>query len=202
MSRSRTPATTAIKVLAISGSLRTASYNGALVAAAKELAPDVTDNEINVEIYDGVGSLPHFSEDLEGDNTPAQVIDLRRRLAEADAVLISTPEYNGSIPGALKNLVDWASRPYGQSSFAGKPVVVTGTSVSPYGAQYAQEALLPVLRAVGAVTVGDAHPVGSAAEVFATDGSISDTGVADQVKGLLDDLAHAAATGDVQVGAA
>ena len=88
MSSSKTPG---IKILAISGSLRAASYNGALVAAAKELAPD----GIEVEIYSGVGALPHFSEDLEGGNTPAEVIELRRRLHDADAVLISTPEYNG-----------------------------------------------------------------------------------------------------------
>ena len=188
MSDSKTPS---IKVLAISGSLRAASYNGALVAGLKELAPE----EVDVEIYGDVGSLPHFSEDLEGDNTPAEVIELRRRLGKADAVLISTPEYNGGMPGALKNLIDWASRPYGQSSFAGKPVAVTGTSVSPYGAQRAQEQLLSVLSAVGAVTVGEAHPVGSAPEVFAGDGSITDTGVVDLVKQLLSDLADAVAVG-------
>ena len=124
MSETKTPL---IKILAISGSLRAASYNGALVAGVKELAP----GEIDVAIYSDVGSLPHFSEDLEGVNTPAEVIELRRRLGEADAVLISTPEYNGGMPGALKNLIDWASRPYGQSSLAGVPVAITGTSVSP-----------------------------------------------------------------------
>ena len=190
MSNSKMPG---IKILAISGSLRAASYNGALVAAAKELAPD----GIEVEIYSDVGSLPHFSEDLEGDNTPVEVIELRRRLGEADAVFISTPEYNGGTSGALKNLIDWASRPYGQSSFAGKPVAVTGTSVSPYGAQRAQEQLLPVLRAVGAVTVGEAHPVGPAPEVFAGDGTITDTGVVDLVKGLLSDLSDSVAVGAV-----
>ena len=198
MSETKTPS---IKVLAISGSLRAASYNGALVAGVKELAPD----EIDVAIYSDVGSLPHFSEDLEGVNTPAEVIELRRRLGEADAVLISTPEYNGGMPGALKNLIDWASRPYGQSSFAGVPVAVTGTSVSPYGAQRAQEQLLPVLRAAGAVTVGEAHPVGPAAEVFAADGSITDAGVVDLVKGLLSGLGDwggGGEAGEVLVGAA
>ena len=192
MNDTKTPS---IKVLAISGSLRAASYNGALVAGLKELAPE----EVDVEIYGDVGSLPHFSEDLEGDNTPAAVIELRRRLHEADAVLISTPEYNGGMPGALKNLIDWASRPYGESSFAGVPVAVTGTSVSPYGAQLAQEQLLPVLRAVGAVTVGEAHPVGPAPEVFASDGSITDAGVVDLMKGLLSDLAAAAPAGEASV---
>ncbi len=190
MSNSKGPG---IKILAISGSLRAASYNGALVAAAKKLAPE----EVDVEIYGDVGSLPHFSEDLEGDNTPAAVIELRRRLHETDAVFISTPEYNGGTPGALKNLIDWASRPYGQSSFAGKPVAVTGTSVSPYGAQRAQEQLLPVLRAVGAVTVGEAHPVGPAPEVFAPDGSITDPAVVDLVKQLLSDLRDSVALGAV-----
>ena len=186
------------KILAISGSLRAASYNGALVTGVKNLAPA----DVDVEIYDGVGSLPHFSEDLEGDRTPAQVIELRDRLRKADAVLISTPEYNGSIPGALKNLIDWASRPYGQSSFAGKPVAVTGTSVSPYGAQHAQEALLPILRAAGAVTVGEAHPIGPAPEVFAADGSITDSEVTDLLKGLLGELVESAAAETVHVGAA
>lgn len=187
-----------VRILAISGSLRAASYNGALVAAAKDLAPE----EVDVEIYGDVGSLPHFSEDLEGDNTPAAVIELRRKLGEADAVLISTPEYNGGMPGALKNLIDWASRPHGESSFAGKPVAVTGTSVSPYGAQRAQEQLLPVLRAVGAVTVGEAHPVGPAPEVFAGDGSITDAGVVDLLEQLLSDLRDAVADGEAQVAAA
>ena len=106
-------------------------------------------------------------------------------------MVISTPEYNGSIPGALKNLIDWASRPYGESSFAGKPTVVLGASVSPYGAQWAQEHLVAVLKATGAQIVGDVHPVGPAAEIYDANGSIASTAVQATLRDIASDIESA-----------
>ncbi len=97
-----------MRVLAIPGSLREGSYNVALARAAAEYAP----YGVSVELYEGLGELPHYDADVDGEDAPASVRDLRRRIAEADALLVVTPEYNGSIPGLLKNAIDWASRPH------------------------------------------------------------------------------------------
>ena len=94
------------KILAFSGALRKASTNTALVRAAKQLAPE----GVEIEIYDGIATLPFFDQDLESD-VPAVVADFRAKIAAADGVLIASPEYNYSIPGVLKNALDWASRP-------------------------------------------------------------------------------------------
>ncbi|MEM0154667.1 MAG: NAD(P)H-dependent oxidoreductase [Methanothrix sp.] len=111
-----------IKILAFAGSLRKDSYNKALVRAAKELAPE----NAEVEIFD-LGSIPLYDQDKESD-MPEQVRLFKRKIKEADAVLIATPEYNRSIPGVLKNAIDWASRPYGDNSFDDKPVAAFGAT--------------------------------------------------------------------------
>ena len=121
--------------MAIPGSLRKASYNRALLEAAKREAAEA----IEVEIYDDGLRIPLFNQDSEGDLTPQVVLELRERIRSADAVLIAAPEYNNSITGVLKNLIDWASRPYGQSSFTDKPVSVVGASPTRFGAQRSQE---------------------------------------------------------------
>jgi chromate reductase len=137
-----------MKVLAISGSLRRDSYNTALVRAARDLAPA----GVTVELYEGLAAIPAFSEDLE-DDPPAEVVDFKRRIAEANAVLIATPEYNGSVPGALKNALDWASRPFGMSPLIAKPVAVVGASTSAFGAKWAQEQIRRALTLSGAMVV-------------------------------------------------
>ena len=137
-----------MKVLAISGSLRRDSYNTGLLRAARDLAPAGVD----VELYDGLGAIPAFSEDLEAE-PPAVVLDLARRIAEADAVLIATPEYNGSAPGALKNALDWASRPTGMAPVVGKPVAVIGASTGAFGAKWAQDQIKRALTLSGAMVV-------------------------------------------------
>src|SRR5690349_514526 len=125
-----------MRILAISGSLRAASHNTALLRAAAELAPD----GIVVELYGGLESLPPYNEDRDTELPPAQVAELREAIAAADAVLLATPEFNGSMPGQLKHLVDWASRPHGRgSALWGKPVAVVGASVTDYGAIWAQD---------------------------------------------------------------
>ena len=132
------------RILAISGSLRLDSVNTALLRAAAAVSADDT----WVELWCGLGAIPPFNEDGEPD-TPAAVADMRAAIAGADALLISTPEYNGSIPGQLKNALDWASRPYGDSVLSGKLVGVTSAGPGDYGGAWAAEHLGKVLRIAG-----------------------------------------------------
>ncbi len=111
-----------IRVLAFAGSLRTESFNRALIKTAKMVAPE----NMEVEIFD-LNGIPIYNQDDEG-NPPKAVSEFKRKVREADAILISTPEYNRSIPGVLKNAIDWASRPYGDNSFDDKPVGLLGAT--------------------------------------------------------------------------
>ena len=129
-----------IKVLTLVGSLRAASLNRQLAELAAETAPD----DIAVSVYRGVGGglgeLPFYNEDIDNPtDVPASVTALRGAVTDADAVLVVTPEYNGSIPGVLKNAIDWLSRPYGQSALNGKPLAVVGTSLGQYGGVWAHD---------------------------------------------------------------
>ena len=131
-----------MRILAISGSLRAASHNTALLRAAADLAPA----GVEVELYDGLESLPPYNEDRDTELPPAEVAALRAAIAAADAVLLATPEFNGTMPGQIKHAVDWASRPYGDASALwGKPVAVIGASVTDYGAIWAQDHLRKAL---------------------------------------------------------
>ncbi|AMW20953.1 NADPH-dependent FMN reductase [Mycobacteroides chelonae] len=120
-------------VLAIVGSLRKASLNRQLAEAAAESAPA----GVSVNIFEGLADLPHYNEDIDGDNAPASVESLRTAVADADAVLLVSPENNGTVSSALKNALDWLSRPFGSSVFKGKPTVVIGTSAGRYGGIWA-----------------------------------------------------------------
>ena len=162
--------TRALKVIAIPGSLRAHSFNRGLLLAAQSHNPD----EFEVEIYEGSGTLPIFNQDIEGGDLPQSVVDLKRSIREADAVLIATPEYNSSIPGGLKNLLDWGSRPHGSSAFTGRPVAVMGTSPSPFGAIRSQETTIGVLRAMGADVLDRTLAVDRALEKFTEDGRLKD----------------------------
>jgi chromate reductase, NAD(P)H dehydrogenase (quinone) len=123
---------TRIRILGFAGSLRKASYNKALLRTAVEIAP----KDVEVETFDLEG-IPPFNEDLEKD-LPAKVRQFKERIRAADAILIATPEYNYSIPGVLKNAIDWASRPYGDNAFDNKPVALMGASVGMLGTARAQ----------------------------------------------------------------
>src|SRR5262245_54533187 len=149
-----------MRLLAISGSLRAGSYNTALAEAAAGVVPE----GVEVEIFDGLGELPLFDADLDGDEHPA-VRHLRDGIAAADAVLFVTPEYNGSIPGVLKNAVDWASRPRDDAALRNKTVAVAGASTGRYGALWAQQDLRRVLGVAGARVVCPELPVGRAQNV-------------------------------------
>ena len=111
-----------VKVLALVGSLRAASINRQLAELAAETAPD----GVTVTVFDGLGDLPFYNEDIDNDDVPASVVALREAAADADAALVVTPEYNGSIPGVLKNAIDWLSRPFGNGALKGKPTAVIG----------------------------------------------------------------------------
>src|SRR5262245_10199520 len=146
-----------MRLLTISGSLREGSYNTALARAAADVAPE----GVEVELFDGLGELPLFDADLEGGENPA-VRHLRESIDNADAVLFVTPEYNGSIPGALKNAIDWASRPRGEAALLNKTVAVAGASTGQYGALWAQQDLRRVLGRAGARVVCPELPVARA----------------------------------------
>jgi chromate reductase len=174
-----------MKVLAISGSLRAASYNTALLRAAAELAPE----GVTIELYDGLELLPHYNEDRDGDDPPAEARRLREEIAAADAVLIATPEYNPPLPGHVKAIVDWASRPERQTSALwGKPVLVIGSSVTDYGAMWAQDHLRKALGIAGARVHSGELSVARAHERFDDEGRLVDDETRAQLAELLDEL--------------
>src|SRR5436309_2434804 len=119
-----------MRVLAVSGSLRRDSYNTRLLRIAEELAPV----GVEFELYDGLREVPPYDADEDGDVVAAPVRDLRARIVAADAVLFATPEFNSSIPGQLKNALDWASRPFKTNALRNKSVAVVGATTGAYGA--------------------------------------------------------------------
>ena len=152
-----------ITLLGISGSLRRQSYNSQLLLQLRELLPE----GVELELWEGIGELPLYDEDLEGDDVPESARRLREDWAAADAILFSTPEYNGSVPGGLKNAVDWASRPRIGAVLRNKPVAVVGASTGQFGALWAQQDLKRILGIAGARVVGEPLPVPRAHEGFA-----------------------------------
>ncbi|MER3408889.1 MAG: hypothetical protein C4306_02030, partial [Thermoleophilia bacterium] len=130
-----------MRILGISGSLRRGSYNSLLLRAASEMLPP----SVELQAWDGLKAVPPFDEDDEAGPAPAAVASLRGAIAASDAVLIATPEYNGSIPGQLKNALDWASRPFDATPLRNTPVAVVGASTGAFGAAWAQADLRCVL---------------------------------------------------------
>lgn len=124
-----------IKVLTFVGSLRAASVNRQIAELAAEVAPD----GVTVTIFDQLAELPFYNEDIDTDEVPAAVTALRSAAAEADAALVVTPEYNGSIPAVIKNVIDWLSRPFGNGAMKDKPVAVIGGSYGRYGGVWAHD---------------------------------------------------------------
>ncbi|GHF28856.1 FMN reductase [Streptomyces mashuensis] len=184
-----TPATgtEAVRILAISGSLRAGSVNSALLRAAAALAGP----EVKVELWDGLATVPPFSEDDEA--APGAAVEaLRAAITDADALLFATPEYNTSIPGQLKNALDWASRPYGAGALTGTTAAVIGASPSGFGAKWAQAELRKVLSACGAQVVGEELCVAKAHTVLGEDGLPTDEELRTALTGLVGTLAEAA----------
>ncbi|MCV7169840.1 NAD(P)H-dependent oxidoreductase [Mycobacterium manitobense] len=124
-----------IKVIVLVGSLRAASINRQIAELAVEAAPQ----GVTLELFDRLGELPFYNEDIDNDDVVEPVVALRRAAAEADAALVVTPEYNGSIPGVLKNAIDWLSRPFGDSALKGKPLAVVGAALGQYGGVWAHD---------------------------------------------------------------
>ena len=151
-----------MRILAISGSLRRESFNTGLLRAAAEVAPD----GVEVVEYDGLREIPPYDQDDEAAAVPAEVLRLRRAIEDADALLFATPEYNGSVPGVLKNAVDWASRPRATTVMQNKPAAVIGASTGMFGAVWAQADLRRILGLTGNRVLDIELPVGRAQETF------------------------------------
>ncbi len=162
-----------MRVLAISGSLRRDSYNTGLLRALAEEAP----HNVEIELWDGLREIPAYDADDDLTPGPAAVDAFRAAVADADAVVIATPEYNSSIPGALKNALDWASRPLATNAFRNKPVAVLGSSTGAFGGVWAQAELRKVLGTMGARVTEVELAVSHADEKFDAAGALVDTGV-------------------------
>jgi chromate reductase len=176
------------RVLAVSGSLRAASHNTALLRAAVEAAPE----GVEVELLDPsvLADLPLYDHDLELTGTPEPVVRLREAWSAADAILFATPEYNGSIPGGLKNAVDWASRPFPHNALRDKPVAVVGASTGLFGAVWAGAELRKALRTAGARVIDAELAVGSAQDAFLPSGALRDPALAAGLRDVVDALVH------------
>ena len=172
------------RILGISGSLRRDSHNTSLLRAAAEAAGP----EIEFELYDGLKQIPPYDEDDDLHPRPGSVARLNEAIAKADAVLFSTPEYNSSIPGQLKNAIDWVSRPVATNVLRNKPVAVVGASTGAFGAVWAQAELRKVLAALGARVVDLELPVPHAHTRF-EDGGLTD----EEIRARLEEAVEALA---------
>ena len=158
-----------LKILGFSGSLRAGSYNTAALRAAQELAPD----GVEIEIYD-ISQFPPFNQDIDSE-APQIVTDLKAAIRAADAIIFSSPEYNYSVPGHLKNVIDWASRPYGDNAWDGKPALIMGASIGAIATARMQYHLRQIMVFL------NMHPlnkpevmIGFAQDKFDTDGNLTD----------------------------
>ncbi len=174
-----------MRILAFSGSLRAGSHNTDLLQAAAASAPD----GIDVELYDGLKEIPPYDADDDvADNQPVAVQHFKSALDSADGILIATPEYNSSIPGVLKNALDWASRPLAESPIRNKPAAVISSSTGMFGGVWAAAETRKVLGALGARTLEDTVAVGKADDRLA-DGV--DAALVTELRGVVDALAAA-----------
>ena len=168
-----------MRVLGISGSLRGDSYNTKLLRHAGELFED---EGVEFSIYDGLKDVPPYDEDDDMDGAPEAVSRLRAAVRGADAVFFTTPEYNSSIPGALKNALDWVSRPLATNAVRNKPVAVIGASAGMFGAVWAQAELRKVLGAMGARVAEGEVAVGRAMDRFDANGRLSEPNLEEEVR--------------------
>jgi chromate reductase len=177
-----------MRVLGISGSLRRDSHNTELLRAAASLLP----SGVEFELYDGLRHIPPYDEDARALEDDAAVTDLKSRIAAADALLFATPEYNHSIPGQLKNALDWVSRPLADTPLKGKPVAVIGASTGMFGAVWAQAELRKVLAAIGAKVIDRELPVPMADEIVRDREKLESSGTHSLIVGILSELLEAA----------
>lgn len=180
-----------MKVLVLLGSLREDSLNRRLADVAMSHLPA----HAQAVIWNGLGDLPHYSMDLDGEAVPARAQQLRDAVALADRLLIVTPEYNGSLPGVLKNAIDWVSRPRGAAAIEGKPVAVLAAVGSPRGAQWAREDTVRVLKVAGAAPLEETIGIGTAHDVLLEGGVVDpevDAAIASLMQRLVDAVPVAA----------
>ena len=174
------------KILAIAGSLRQGSYNQGLLRAAQEVAPDW----VEVQFFD-IGTLPFFNEDVEAAGDPEPICRFKDAIRASNALLIATPEYNGSVPGILANAIDWASRPTGRSVLQNKPVAVMGAVLGKSGSANAQAILRGVLGRIGAIVVPDPQVlVPHASKLFDEQVNLRDEGTREEIRQLVEAVAH------------
>jgi chromate reductase len=181
-----------MRILGLSGSLRRDSHNTQLLRTAARHLP----GHVELELWDGLADIPPYDADREAEEpTPPAVADLKRAIAEADAVLIATPEYNASIPGVLKNALDWVSRPVDETPLRDKPAAVIGATTGMFGAVWAQAETRKVLRTIGARVLEHEVPVAHAHEAFHDDGKLRDDEVVAQLEELLEALVDSTGVG-------
>jgi chromate reductase, NAD(P)H dehydrogenase (quinone) len=173
-----------VRILAISGSLRGDSNNTALLRALREEAPP----EIDIELWHGLKEIPAYDADDDVVPGPESVEAFRELVREVDGVFIATPEYNSSVPGALKNALDWASRPLATNAFRNKPVAVISSSAGAFGGVWAAAELRKVLGAMGARVTEAELAVGHAHEKFDDSGRLTDEDVRLGLRDALDTL--------------
>lgn len=174
-----------MRIFGVAGSLREGSFNQSLLRAATEVTPP----GMHIEVFDRLGEIPPFNQDRESP-LPEAVADLKRQIREADGVLFVTPEYNYSIPGVLKNAIDWASRPYGDNSWQGKPVAVMGASMSFLGTARAQYHLRQCFVFLDMHAVNQPEVmVASAQNSFDESGMLTNDITKDLIRTLLSNLA-------------
>ena len=172
-----------VRILGIAGSLRHDSYNRATLRAALELAPEGA----AIETFE-LDGIPGFNQDEE-QNPPAKVVELKQRVREADAILFVTPEYNYSVPGVLKNAIDWASRPYGDSAWNGKPAAIMGASVGAIGTARAQYHLRQMMVFLNMFPVNQPEVmIANASDRFDAQGKLTDEAAKGFIRQLLQNL--------------
>jgi chromate reductase len=172
-----------LKILGVPGSLRKASYNLSALKAAQKLVPA----DAEIEIFDLHG-IPSFNEDEER-TPPERVVEFKKKIREADAILFATPEYNYSIPGVLKNAIDWASRPYGDSAWNGKPAAILGASAGAYGTVRAQYHLRQSFVFLNIQPVQQPEVlIGPASQKFDAEGNLTDEKTKKLISQLLENL--------------
>jgi NAD(P)H-dependent FMN reductase len=180
-----------VRIVALVGSLRAGSHNRQLAEAAVKLAPEGAE----VAILDGLADIPFYNEDIDVEGSvPAAATALREAVAAADAVILFSPEYNGTIPAVLKNAIDWLSRPYGAGALTGKPVAVVGTAYGQYGGVWAQDEARKAAGVAGAKVLEDVKlSVPGSVVRFAETHPVDDEEVAAQLVAVLGQVSVAAA---------
>ncbi|MGW4214451.1 NADPH-dependent FMN reductase [Lentzea sp. NPDC004789] len=177
----------AVRILTLVGSLRAASTNRRLAEAAVQVAPE----HIEVSVYEGLDTVPFYNEDIDVEGTvPVAAVKLREAAAAADALLLVSPEYNGTIPAVLKNAIDWLSRPYGAGALVGKPVAVVGTAFGQYGGVWAQDEARKAVSIAGAAVAEDLTlSIPSSVVRFAELHPVDDPEVAEKLTEVIEGLA-------------